>query len=129
MPAREMPQPPYVLLYQEAAPGAEPGADPLVILIDERPSLPLFGSVAKAEDFLSSADFGPGWKPVEVSGAGLLAVLEGRRGEAEYVALDPPPAGEGGMRVEMGSLEGLIEALQTSQQETNLFGLGSNGSG
>ncbi len=125
MPAREMPQPPYVLLYQEAA----PGADPLVILIDDRPSLPLFGSVAKAEGFLSSADFGPGWKPVEVSGAGFLAVLEGRRGEAEYVALDPPPAGEGGMRVEMGSLEGLIEALQTGQQETNLFGLGSNGSG
>ena len=125
MPARGMPQPPYVLLYQEAA----LGSDPLVILIDDRPSLPLFGSVAKAEGFLSSADFGPGWKPVEVSGAGLLAVLEGRRGEAEYVALDPPPAGEGGMRVEMGSLEGLIEALQTSQQETDLFGLGSNGSG
>jgi len=32
------------------------------------------------------------------------------------------------MRVEMGSLEGLVEALQTGQQETNLFGLGSNGS-
>jgi hypothetical protein len=118
-----MPQPPYVLLFQEAA----PDADPLVILIDNRPSLPLFGSVANAEGFLSSADFGPGWKPVEVSGAGLLAVLEGCRGEAEYVALDPPPAGEGVMRVEMGSLEGLIEALETSQQETNLFGLGSNG--
>ncbi|MGI8910309.1 MAG: hypothetical protein ACR2JR_07130 [Rubrobacteraceae bacterium] len=124
MPARDMPQPPYVLLFQEAA----PGADPLVILIDDRPSLLLFGSVERAEAFLDSADFGPGWKPVEVSGAGLLAVLEGCRGQAEYVALDPPPAGEGGMRVEMGSLEGLIEALQTGQQETDLFGLGSNGS-
>jgi hypothetical protein len=29
----------------------------------------------------------------------------------------------------MGSLEELIEALQTSQQEQDLFGLGSNGSG
>lgn len=125
MPARDMPQPPYVLLFREAA----PGADPLVILVDDRPSLPLFGSAEKAEALLSSADFGPGWKPVEVSGAGLLAVLEGCRGKAEYVALDPPPAGEGGMRVEMGSLEGLIEALQTSQQETDLFRLGSNGSG
>jgi len=123
MPARDMPKPPYMLLFQEAA----PGADPLVILIDDRPSLPLFGSVERAKDFLSSADFGPDWKPVEVSGAGLLAVLEGCRGEAQFVALDPPPAGEGGMRVEMGSLEGLIEALQTSQQETDLFGLGSNG--
>ncbi len=125
MPARDMPQPPYVLLFQEAV----LGADPLVILIDDRPSLPLFGSVAKAEGFLSSADFGPRWKPVEVSGAGLLAVLEGCRGEAEYVALDPPPAGEGVMRVEMGSLEGLIEALETSRKETDLFGLGSNGAG
>jgi len=124
MPARDMPQPPYVLLFQEAAPGAEP----LMISVDDRPSLPLFGSAEKAQAFLDAADFGPDWKPVEVSGAGLLAVLEGCRGKAEYLALDPPPAGEGGMRVEMGSLEGLIEALQTSLQETDLFGLGSNGS-
>ena len=33
------------------------------------------------------------------------------------------------MRVEMGSLEELKEALETSQRETGLFGLGSNGSG
>ncbi len=125
MPARDMPQPPYVLLFREAA----PGADPLAILIDDRPALPLFGSAERAQAFLDSADFGPGWMPVEVSGAGLLAVLEGCRGQAEYVALDPPPAGEGSMRVEMGRLEELIEALQTSQQETDLFGLGSNGSG
>lgn len=123
MPAREI-APPYILLFQEAA----PGADPLVILVDDRSSLPLFGSATKAQTFLDSAEFGPGWKPVEVSGAGLLAVLEGCRGKAEYVALDPPPAGEGGMRVEMGGLEELIETLQTSQQETDLFGLGSNGS-
>jgi hypothetical protein len=124
MSAREI-APPYVLLFQEAT----PGADPLVFLIDDRPSLPLFGSANKAGVFLESADFGPGWKPVEVSGAGLLAVLEGCRGRAEYVALDPPPAGESGMRVEMGGLEELIETLQTSQQETDLFGRGANGSG
>jgi len=124
MPARDMPQPPYVLLFLEAA----PGADPLVFLVDDRPALPLFGSAEKAQAFLDSADFGPGWKPVEVSGAGLLAVLEGCRGQAKYVALDPPLAGESGMRVEMGSLEELISALQTSRQETDLFGLGSNGS-
>jgi hypothetical protein len=33
------------------------------------------------------------------------------------------------MRVRMGGLEELIEALQTSHQEQDLFGLGSNGSG
>jgi len=122
MPAREAPQPPYVLLFEEAA----PGADPLAISVDDRPALPLFGSNEKAEAFLASTDFGPGYKPVEVSGAGLLAVLEGCRGRLEYVALDPPPAAEGGMRVEMGSLEELIEALQTSQED-DLFGLGGLG--
>ena len=123
MPAREAPQPPYVLLFEEAA----PGADPLAISVDDRPALPLFGSNERAEAFLASTDFGPGYKPVEVSGAGLLAVLEGCRGRLEYVALDPPPAAEGGgMKVEMGDLEELIEALQ-SGQEDDLFGLGGLG--
>ena len=120
MPAREAPQPPYVLLFEEASPGAEP----LAISVDDRPALPLFDSAEKAEAFLGSTDFGPGFKPVEVSGAGLLAVLEGCRGRLEYVALNPPPAAEGGgMRVELGGLEELIEALQTSQED-DLFGLG-----
>jgi hypothetical protein len=120
MPAREAPQPPYVLLYEEAAPGMEP----LLVSIDDRPSLPLFDSAEKAQAFLDSTDFGPDWKPVEVSGAGLLVALETCRDRAEYVALSPPPAGEGGMKVEMGRLEELIEALQTSQDENDLFGLG-----
>ena len=122
MPEREAPRPPYVLLFQEATPDAEP----LMVSVDERPALPLFGSTEKAEAFLRSADFGPGWTPVEVSGAGLLAVLEGCRGKVEYVALDPPPAGEGGMRVEMGGLDELIEALQ-AKDEDDLFGLGGLG--
>ncbi len=123
MPAREAPQPPYVLLFEEAAPGAEP----LVISVDDRPALPLFGSTQKAESFLSSTDFGPGWKPVEVSGAGLLAVLESCRGRVGYVALDPPPAIEGGgMQVEMGGLEELIEAFEQSRED-DLFGLGGLG--
>lgn len=122
MTAREAPQPPYVLLFEEATPDAEP----LMVSVDERPALPLFGSTERAEAFLLSADFGPGYKPVEVSGAGLLAVLEGCRDRVEYVALDPPPAREGGMRVEMGSLEELIEALQTARED-DLFGLGGLG--
>ena len=119
MPAREAPGPPYVLLFEEAAPGAEP----LAISVDDRPALPLFDSAEKAEAFLASTGFGTGHKPVEVSGAGLLAVLDGCCGRIEYVALNPPPATAGGMRVEMGSLEELIEALQ-SKGEDDLFGLG-----
>ena len=120
MPAREAPQPPFVLLFEEAAPGAEP----LAISVDDRPALPLFDSAEKAEAFLVSTGFGPGYKPVEVSGAGLLAVLEGCRGRLEYVALNPPPATVGGMRVEMGGLEELIQALEQGRGEDDLFGLG-----
>ncbi|HVF02153.1 MAG TPA: hypothetical protein VNA27_12590 [Rubrobacteraceae bacterium] len=120
MPSREAPQPPYLLLFKEVAPGAEP----LIVSVDDRPALPLFDSYEKATTFLSSADFGPGWKPVEVSGMGLIAVLESVREHVEYVALDPPPASEGGMRVEMGGLEELIEALEQGRQEDDLFGLG-----
>ncbi len=120
MPAREAPQPPYVLLFEEAAPGAEP----LLISVDDRGALPLFHSAEKAQNFVDSADFGPGYKPVEVSGMGLIAVLEGCRGKVEHVALDPPPASESGMKVEMGGLDELLEALQTSGGEDDLFGLG-----
>lgn len=120
MPTREAPQPPYVLLFEEAAPGAEP----LLISVDDRGALPLFHSAEKAQAFVDSADFGPGYKPVEVSGMGLIAVLEGCRGKVEHVALDPPPASESGMRVEMGGLDELLEALQTSGGEDDLFGLG-----
>ena len=120
MPSRDAPQPPYILIFEEAA----PGADPLLISVDDRGALPLFASAQNAQAFLDSADFGPGWKPVEVSGMGLIAVLEGCRGKVDHVALDPPPASEGGMRVEMGGLEELIEALQTGGGEDDLFGLG-----
>ena len=98
-----------------------------MISVDDRPTLPLFGSTQKAESFLLSTDFGPGWKPVEVSGAGLQAVLEACRGKVEYVALNPPPATSGGMKVEMGRLGELIDALKQSPED-DLFGLGSGGS-
>jgi hypothetical protein len=123
MATNEPPQPPYVLLFEEAAPGAVP----LLISVDHRGALPLFDSAEKAQVFANSTDFGPGWKPIEVSGAGLLAVLETCRGQVEYVALNPPPAREGGgMNVEMGGLEELIEAFQASRED-DLFGLGGFG--
>jgi len=125
MPERDAPQPPYVLLFEEAVPGAEP----LLVSVDGRPAVPLFGSNEKALAFVESAGFGADWRPIEVSGAGLLAVLDGLRGRVSHVALDPPPAQAGGMRVEMGGLEELIQALAESRSEDDLFGLlGGDGS-
>jgi hypothetical protein len=123
--ANEMPQPPYVLLVEEVVPGARP----LTILVDDRGAVPLFDSQEKAGAFVASTDFGAGLESVEVSGAGLIGALESVRDEVDYVAINPPPAGEGPMKVRMGGLGELIEALQTGQQEQDLFGLGPNGSG
>lgn len=119
MAAGEAPRPPYVLLFEEVA----PGAPPLVILAGNRPAVPLFDSESKAATFAAATDFGGPLEPVEVSTAGLIRALETVREHAHYVALDPPPAtGEGGMRVRMGSLEELVQALQ-SNPEDDLFGL------
>lgn len=118
-----MPQPPYVLLFEEVVPAARP----LTILVDERGAVPLFDSEEKARAFVASTNFGAALAPVEVSGAGLVRALESVRDEVDYVAINPPPAGEGTMKVRMGGLKELIEALQTSQQGQDLFGLGSNG--
>lgn len=120
MSANEMPAPPYVLLFEEVVPGAEP----LAILVDDRAAVPLFDSTAKAEAFLDSIGFGPNLEPIEVSTAGLIRALESVESEVEYVALDPPPArSEGGMKVRMGSLSELIEALEESRREGDLFDL------
>jgi hypothetical protein len=121
----EMPQPPYVLLFEEVVPGARP----LAILVDDRGAVPLFDSEARAWDFLVSADLGADLEPVEVSGAGLIRALESVGDEVEHVAINPPPATEGGMRVRMGSLRELVDALETSRQEDDLFGLGWGGPG
>ena len=123
MASNALPQPPYVLIFEEVVPGAEP----LAITVDGRGAVPLFDSAAKAEAFLASTGFGVGLEPVEVSSAGLIRALESVGDQVEFVALNPPPATEGGMRVRMGSLRELVEALETSSQEDYLFGLGSDG--
>jgi len=115
-----MPQPPYVLLFEEVV---VPGARPLTILVDDRGAVPLFDSEEKAGTFLTSTDFGAGLEPVEVSGAGLVRALESVGDEVDYVAINPPPAGEGPMKVRMGSLEELVDAMRQSQED-DLFGLG-----
>ncbi len=123
MASEEMPRPPYILLFEEVVPDARP----LAISVDERGAVPLFDSAAKAETFLASTNLGPNLEPVEVSSAGLMRVLESVGDEVEYVALNPPPAGEGGMRVQMGSLRKLVDVLQANRGEDDLFRLGSGG--
>jgi hypothetical protein len=122
MASDEMPRSPYVLLFEEMVPDARP----LAILVDERGAVPLFDSAAKAEAFLASTDVGPNLEPVEVSSAGLIRALESVGDEVEYVALNPPPAKEGGMRVRIGSLRELVDALEANRGD-DLFGLGSGG--
>jgi hypothetical protein len=117
--SEEMPRPPYVLLFEEAVPGALP----LTILVDDRGAVPLFDSAQKAQAFLSSTDFGADLEPVEVSGAGLTRALESVEAGVGFVAINPPPAGEGPMKVRMGGLKELLEALK-QEGENDLFGLG-----
>jgi|SRR5215204_3103805 len=119
MASNEMPRPPYVLLFEEVIPGARP----LTILVDDRGAVPLFDSGEKARAFAASTDFGAVLEPVEVSGGGLVRALESVSDDVYYVAINPPPAGEGSMRVRMGGLEELVGALQRSQED-DLFGLG-----
>src|SRR4029453_8069408 len=103
-----MPRQPYVLLFEEVV----PGAPPLTILVDDRGAVPLFDSEDKAESFLASTDFGADFEAVEVSGAGRARALETVEDEVGYVAINPPPAGGGPMRVRMGGLTELIDALR-----------------
>ncbi len=116
-----MPQPPYVLLFEEV----EPDARPFAVLVGERAAVPLFDSEERAAAFVDSTDFGTTLEPVEVTGAGLIRALVSIEDEVDHVALNPPPAGEGGVRVRMGSLAELISALETSGRGDDLFGLGS----
>ncbi len=120
MASEEMPQPPYVLLFEEV----EPDAQPFAVLVGDRAAVPLFDAEAKAAAFVDSTDFGTKPEPVEVTGAGLVRALVSIEDEVDYVALNPPPAGEGGVRVRMGSLAELIAALETSGRGDDLFNLG-----
>ena len=121
MASSELPRPPYILLFER---GDRQG-EPLAISVDESSALPLFDSERKARSFLSSTGFGPAWETVEVSTAELIDTLDSYRDAVDYVALNPPPATEaGGMKVRMGELDELIEALRQERQENNLFDLG-----
>jgi hypothetical protein len=116
-----MPRSPYVLLFEEVVPGALP----LTVLADDRAAVPLFDAEGKAQAFLASTDFGADFEVVEVSGVGLVRALESVEAEVGYVAINPPPAREGPMRVRMGGLRELIDALRQNQED-DLFGLGGS---
>jgi hypothetical protein len=118
--SEELPRPPYVLLFEEVVPGALP----LTILVDDRGAVPLFDSEDRADAFLTSTNFGVSFEAVEVSNAGLTRALESVEDKVGYVAINPPPAGEGPMKVRMGDLGDLIEALRQNRED-DLFGLGS----
>ena len=125
MASTALPRPPYVLLFE----GGDPAALPLTIMVEDRGALPLFSSVSEAREFVSATDvFGPGWEAVEISTRRLIRTLEAYEERVPYVAVNPPPVTAGGMRVRMGGVTELIEALKESRREQDLFGLG-NGSG
>lgn len=118
----EPPKPPYFLILESSE---ESTGQPLTIEVSERGALPLFSSATRAQDFLSSTDFGAGWEPAHVSMEQLVETLEAYRELVEYVAHDPPPAGEGGMKLRMGKLADLSDSLkERARNEAGLFDIG-----
>ena len=101
-----MPRPPYVLLF-ESGDGERQEVLPLTIMVDDRGALPLFSSVSEAREFVSATEvFGFGWEAVEVSTRRLIHLLRTYEDRVPYVAVNPPPASAGGMRVRMGERAG-----------------------
>lgn len=121
----EPPKQPYILSFEDAS------SLPLAMRMSERAAAPLFDSMEKAESFLSSVGLDGEYSPVEVSTARLIETLEPFGDIIEYVAINPPPEKVGGgMKVRMGSLVELIEALREGRDEVDLFDfLGENGEG
>lgn len=122
----EPPKQPYILAFE----GGDVGSLPLAVIVSDRAAVPLFDSLEKARAFLQSTSLDNEYSPVEVSTAGLIETLESVRDEVGYVAINPPPERVGGgMKVRMGSLPELIEALREGRDEVSLFDLlGGNGS-
>lgn len=121
MAANEPPKPPYFLVF-EASGDAE---NPLTIAVADKGAIPLFSSAQRARDFLSSTDFDSVWESTQVSVERLVETLEAHRELVEYVAHDPPPAGEGGAKVRMGKLSDLSDSLkERARNSAGLFDLG-----
>lgn len=119
----EPPRPPYFLLF-EAEVVSEEGSPPLAVEMGGRSTVPLFASRNAAQAFANSMNLGEDFLPAEVFPDTLIKILEELGGQVEYVALNPPPESAAGMKIQMGSLSELVEALRQRQQEGDLFGLG-----
>ena len=122
MAADEAPQPPYILLFEEV----EPGALPLVILVDDRAAVPLFDSEERAEKFPGFDGFRNPRSRRSLEGRSHPGA-GGRPGTRRLRR--PKPAARRTRRHEGedGRLAELIEALQTSPED-DLFGLGGSAS-
>lgn len=120
--SNEPPRPPYLLVFEASD---ESRSQPLTVEAAGRGAIPLFTSAERARNFLASTDFGADWEPAQVSVERLVEILEAHRGLVEYVAHDPPPAGEGGMKVRVGKLADLSDALrERARNEAGLFDIG-----
>ena len=104
--------------------GPEVEDELLAIVLDRfEEAIPLFDSMAEAEEFLASTgDFGKDWRAREVSARELIELLDYQGEEVEYVALSPPPENlEGGMEVQVIYREILVDLLRrkTATQPTS----------
>lgn len=129
-PSTAPPNPPYIVPFE----GGREWNLPLALVIGERTALPLFDDEPRARNFVSSGGFGD-YAPVELTTDALVETLRSVAGQVEYVAINPPPAGEQNLKVRMGRLEELAAALEDSRDEVDLFdflavreGEGENGS-
>ncbi len=107
--------------------GPEVEDELLAIVLDRfEEAIPLFDSIAEAEEFLASTgDFGKDWRAREVSARELIKLLDYQGEEVEYVALSPPPENlAGGMEVQVIHREILTDLLkrQTTEQSSESNG-------
>lgn len=117
----EPPKPPYFLVLDTS----ESADQPLTIAVSERAAIPLFSSAQRAREFLGSTDFGGNLETAEVSVERLVETLEAHRDLVEYIAHDPPPAGEEGAKVRMGKLADLSDSLrERARNASGLFDIG-----
>ncbi|MGI8650859.1 MAG: hypothetical protein ACR2KW_10870 [Rubrobacter sp.] len=110
------PNPPYIVPFE----GGREWNLPLALVIGSRSALPLFDDDARAAQFLTSGGF-DGYAPVELTTEALIETLRSVSSQVEYIAINPPPAGEVGTKVRMGGLTELADALESSSDEVNLF--------
>lgn len=110
------PKPPYIVPFE----GGRERNLPLALAIGDRGAVPLFDDHARATEFIASVGFGD-YASVELTTDALVETLRSVSSQVEYVVINPPPASETGMKVRMGGLTELADALESSKDEVDLF--------